>query len=47
MLTGITQSDISALERGKRYAPPAWRRRLAAALKLSERELFQDEVSGA
>lgn len=40
MLTGIAQSDISAVELGKRYAPPGWRRRLAAAFKVSEAELF-------
>jgi transcriptional regulator with XRE-family HTH domain len=44
MRTGIAQSDISALERGKRYAPPGWRRRLATAFKVPESELFPDEV---
>jgi transcriptional regulator with XRE-family HTH domain len=38
--TGIASPDISALEGGKRYLYPGWRRRLAAAFKMSERELF-------
>ena len=42
MKTGIAQSDISAIESGKRYCPPAWRRRLALALEVSEAELFPD-----
>lgn len=40
MLTGIASPDISALERGTRYPHPGWRRRLAVAFKLSERDLF-------
>jgi hypothetical protein len=40
MLTGIAQSDVSAIERGRRYAPPGWRRRFAAAFKLPESHLF-------
>jgi len=39
-LTGIAAQDVSAVERGIRRAFPGWRRRLAAAFKLSERELF-------
>jgi transcriptional regulator with XRE-family HTH domain len=42
MLTGIASPDISALERGTKYPHPGWRRRLAAAFKLSERELFPE-----
>jgi transcriptional regulator with XRE-family HTH domain len=42
-LTGIASPDISAIETGKRYVPPGWRRRLARAFGLSERELFPDE----
>jgi hypothetical protein len=45
MLTGIASPDISAIERGTRYAHPGWRRRLAAAFKVPETELF-DEVPG-
>jgi transcriptional regulator with XRE-family HTH domain len=44
MRTGIAQSDISALERGKRYAPPGWRRRLATAFNVPESALFPDKV---
>jgi transcriptional regulator with XRE-family HTH domain len=45
-LTGIAGSDISAIENGKRYVPPGWRRRLAVALRVSELELFPDDTSG-
>lgn len=41
-LTGIAATDVSAVERGIKYAWPGWRRRLAAAFKMSERELFPD-----
>jgi transcriptional regulator with XRE-family HTH domain len=40
MLTGIASSDLSAVERGLRYAHPGWRRRLAIAFKLPEAVLF-------
>jgi transcriptional regulator with XRE-family HTH domain len=46
-LTGIAAQDISAVERGLKYAFPGWRRRLAAAYKLSERDLFPDVESAA
>jgi transcriptional regulator with XRE-family HTH domain len=46
-LTGIAATDISAIERGIKYAFPGWRRRLAAAFKVSERELFPDEGRSA
>ena len=39
-LTGIAAPDISAIERGIKYPFPGWRRRLAAAFRLPERELF-------
>lgn len=42
MLTGIASPDISAVERGTRYAHPGWRRRIAAAFKLPEAALFSD-----
>jgi len=44
MLTGIASPDISAMERGTRYPHPGWRRRLAAAFKVAESELF-DEIA--
>jgi hypothetical protein len=43
MLTGISSSDLSLLERGLRPAYPGWRRRLAAAFRLPEAALFPDE----
>jgi transcriptional regulator with XRE-family HTH domain len=43
---GLPTSTISALERGYVYPWPAWRKRLAAALKMSERELFPDADGG-
>jgi hypothetical protein len=42
MLTGIAGPDISAIERGTRYPHPGWRRRIAAAFRLPESELFGD-----
>jgi transcriptional regulator with XRE-family HTH domain len=39
-LTLIAQSDISAIERGRRAPGAGWRQRLADALEVSERELF-------
>jgi|RhiMetdeSRZDD1v2_1073273.scaffolds.fasta_scaffold5003110_2 transcriptional regulator with XRE-family HTH domain len=50
ILTGIASPDVSAIERGVRYAPPGWRRRLAVAFKVPEAELFAevpDEVASA
>jgi len=46
-LTGIASPDISAIERSVRYLHPGWRRRLAAAFKLSESELFGESVTPA
>ncbi len=40
MLTGIASPDVSAIERGMRYPHPGWRRRLAAAFKVPEEQLF-------
>ena len=45
--TGIAGSDISAIECGKRYVPPGWRRRLAAAFEMHEAELFPDQTQSA
>jgi transcriptional regulator with XRE-family HTH domain len=42
MLTGIAGPDLSAIERGLRYAHPGWRRRLATAFKIPEAELFAE-----
>ena len=39
-LTGIAASDLSALERGRRYPHPGWRRRLALAYRMPEDALF-------
>ncbi len=41
-LTGIAPSIISAIENGKLYAYPAWRKKFAAALEVDEKELFPD-----
>jgi len=41
-LTGIAQSDLSAIETGRRVPGPGWRRRIAEALNVSESELFGD-----
>jgi len=35
-LTGIAQSDLSALENGRRPLSPGWRRRIALAFGLPE-----------
>ena len=37
---GISQSDLSAIERGTKVAHPGWRRRIARALKVNETALF-------
>ena len=39
-ITGIAPSEISRIENGWLYPYPGWRKRLAEALKVSERELF-------
>ena len=38
--TGIAAPDISSIERGRRYAWPGWRQRIARALGVSVSELF-------
>ena len=46
--TRIARGDISLLERGLRPAFPAWRKRLARALRVPERDLFphvRDQVA--
>ncbi len=42
MRTGIAAADVSAVERGRRYSHPGWRRRLAAAFRLPEDVLFAE-----
>lgn len=42
MLTGISPNDVSSIERGLRYVYPGWRKRLAAAFKMPEEELFKE-----
>lgn len=44
-LTGIVATDLGAIERGTKYPFAGWRRRIAAAFKLRETELFA-EVPG-
>ena len=43
-LTGIAASDLSAIERGLRPAFPGWRKRIARAFGLPERELFAKQL---
>lgn len=38
----VAPQDISALETGKKYPFPGWRRRLAEALGVSEEEVFPE-----
>ncbi len=42
-LTGISQSDLSAIENGRRLPGAGWRRRLADAFGVNEVELFGPE----
>jgi transcriptional regulator with XRE-family HTH domain len=42
-LTEINQSTLSRLERGELRLWPGWRRKLAAALSVSEHELIASE----
>ena len=44
---GLPASTISAVERGHTVVWPGWRRRLAIALNVAERDLFPDEVASA
>ena len=40
--TGIAPTDISALERGRSYPWPGWRKKLAKVLDVSEEVLFPE-----
>jgi hypothetical protein len=40
----MAAQDISAIERGIRHPFPGWRRRLAAAFKVPEAQLFPAET---
>jgi transcriptional regulator with XRE-family HTH domain len=42
MRCGLPVPTISGIERGRVYAWPGWRRRLAMAFKLPEAELFAE-----
>jgi transcriptional regulator with XRE-family HTH domain len=39
---GISPSDLSAIENGKKIPYPGWRRRIARALNMDEKTLFGD-----
>jgi len=41
-LTGIAESNISAMELGKVYAPPGWQRRIGKAFDMPASELFKE-----
>jgi transcriptional regulator with XRE-family HTH domain len=43
MLTGIAQSDLSAIENGRKVAHAGWRLRIARALKVDAETLFGSE----
>lgn len=47
LMTGISSSDISMVERRLRPCYPGWQRRLAHAFKLPVERLFDAEYSGA
>ena len=38
--TRIASTDISSIERGKKFPYPGWRKKLAAALDVKEEEIF-------
>lgn len=44
--TGISSSIISAIENGKIFPYPGWRRRLSDALGVDEREIFPMDAGG-
>ena len=46
MLTGIAQSDLSAIENGRKVPHAGWRVRIARALKVDSRILFDEEKAG-
>jgi transcriptional regulator with XRE-family HTH domain len=43
MLTGIAQSDISAVENGRKVPHAGWRVRIARALKMDAETLFESD----
>ena len=45
-ITGIAQSDLSAIENGHRRAGPGWRGKLARAFGMDEADLFAVLPSG-
>jgi transcriptional regulator with XRE-family HTH domain len=45
MLTGIAQSDLSAIENGRKVPHAGWRLRIARALKIDAEMLFGSDVS--
>lgn len=47
VLTGISTADLSRMENGRIHPYPGWRRRLAKAFGVPERELFPKEVEEA
>ena len=42
MKTGISPSNLSEIERERRYVYPGWRRRIAQAFNMPESELFEE-----
>jgi len=42
--SGVALPEICRIEGGKIYPYPGWRRKLAAALEVSEEELFPEVV---
>lgn len=42
MLTGISPSDISQIELGRRQCFPAWRKKISNVLNVPEKELFPE-----
>jgi transcriptional regulator with XRE-family HTH domain len=43
----MSASDLSKLERGRLYAYPGWRKRIAEALDTPEDQLFPGEAASA
>ena len=46
LLTGIAPSELSRIENGWIRPYPGWRKRLARALGVTEKELFPEEHQG-
>ena len=44
--TGISQTAISNIENGRVYPYPGWRKRIAKALNVPEKEIFMNEQEG-